>query len=142
MQFNDKEIIEKNLGFNNLEMWKQCELLRSVVFQTVETKVGRGKNVRVVQSFKHNTPKEVMDRIANSCEHYKKLYEEDMEVKKVREVGSLEITKYKFEYVDGKPKIVIQMVKVLDKNGEYIKFAKLEGVVGFLSKYPVKFKEI
>jgi hypothetical protein len=137
MQFNDKEIIEKNLGFNNLEMWKQCELLRSVVFQTVETKVGIGKNVRVVQSFKHNTPKEVMDRIANSCEHYKKLYE--MEKK---EIGSLEITRYKFEYVNGEPKIIIEMVKVLDKNGKYIKFAKLEGVTAFLSKYPVKFKEI
>jgi len=34
------------------------------------------------------------------------------------------------------------MVKVLDKNGEYIKFAKLEGVVNYLSKYPIKFKQL
>lgn len=131
------DILERNLGFNNYEMWKQCESLRSVVFQTVETKVGRGKNVTVVQTFKHNTPAEVRDRIVNSCEHYKKLYE--MEKK---EIGSLEITRYKFEYVNGEPKIIIEMVKVLDKNGKYIKFAKLEGVTAFLSKYPVKFKEI
>ena len=73
------DILERNTGFNNEEMWKQCELLKSVVFQTIETKSGRGKNVRIIQTFKHNTPAEVRDRIANSCEHYKKLYEKDME---------------------------------------------------------------
>lgn len=73
------DVLEINVGFNNEEMWKQCELLKSVVFQTIETKVGRGKNVRMIQTFKHNTPSEVRDRIANSCEHYKKLYEKDME---------------------------------------------------------------
>jgi len=133
------DILERNTGFNNEEMWKQCELLKNVVFQTIDTKIGRGKNVKIIQTFKHNTPTEVRDRIANSCEYYKKLYEKDMEKKKI---GSLEITKYKFEYVNGEPKIIIEMVKVLDTDGKYIKFAKLEGVIGFLSKYPVKFKEI
>lgn len=73
------DILERNSGFNNYEMWKQCELLRGVVFQTVESKIGRGKNVRVVQNFKHDTPKEVRERIANSCEYYKQLHLKDME---------------------------------------------------------------
>jgi len=72
------DVFERNPGFNNYEMWKKCELLRSVVFQMIETKVGRGKSVRVVKSFKHKTPAEIRQRIINSCEHYKKLYEEDM----------------------------------------------------------------
>ncbi len=55
-------------------------------------------------------------------------------------VGSFEITKYDFELVDGDPKIVISMVKVLDKNGKYIKFAKLKEVERYLSNYPVTFK--
>lgn len=55
-------------------------------------------------------------------------------------VGSFEITKYDFELVDGDPKIVISMIKVLDKNGKYIKFAKLKDVEKYLSKYPVTFK--
>jgi hypothetical protein len=55
-------------------------------------------------------------------------------------VGSFEITKYDFELVDGDPKIVISMVKVLDKNGKYIKFAKLKDVERYLSNYPVTFK--
>ena len=130
------DVFERNSGFNNYEMWKQCELLRSVVFQMVETKIGRGKGVRIVKEFKHSTPPEIRQRIVNSCEYYKKLYE--MEKK---ETGSLEVVKYRFEKINGEPKIIIDMVKVLDKDGKYIKFAKLEGVVGFLSKYPVKFKD-
>jgi len=55
-------------------------------------------------------------------------------------VGSFEITKYDFELVDGDPKIVISMVKVLDKNGKYIKFAKLKDVERYLPNYPVTFK--
>lgn len=133
----EKTIIEKNPGFSNHDMLKYCELLNSVVSQTIETSSGRGKNVRKILQFKHNTDSEVRERIKNSCEYYKKLNE--MEKK---EIGSLEITKYKFEYVNGEPKIIIEMVKVLDENGKYIKFAKLEGVTAFLSKYPVKFKEI
>lgn len=72
-------ILERNSGFNNYEMWKQCELLESVVFQAIDTKVGRGKQSKIVKTFKHNTPLEVREQISNSCEHYKKLYEKDME---------------------------------------------------------------
>ena len=107
--FNMVDILERNSGFNNEEMWKQCELLRSVVFQTIETKVGRGKNVTTLKTFKHNTPTEVRDRIANSCEYYKKLYEKDMERNnqiKFRDYqhdiirkGTEIVTKYGFVYL-------------------------------------------
>ena len=78
MQPETNEIIERTPGMNNEEMWKQCELLKSVVFQTIQVKSGRGKGVRITEEFKHDTPSEVKNRIANSCEYYKKLYEEDM----------------------------------------------------------------
>jgi len=57
-------------------------------------------------------------------------------------VGSLEVIKYEFEVINGEPKIVISMVKVLDINGKYIKFAKLEDVNPYLSKYPISFKQL
>ncbi len=60
----------------------------------------------------------------------------------MREIGSLEITKYSYEVVEDEPKIVISMVKVLDTEGKYIKFAKLKEVEPFLSKYPVTFKTL
>jgi hypothetical protein len=58
----------------------------------------------------------------------------------MKKIGSLEITRYNFEYIENEPKIIISMVKVLDENGEYIKFAKLKEVSPYLSKYPVSFK--
>jgi len=53
-------------------------------------------------------------------------------------IHSFEIVRYEY---DGKD-IIIKMVKVLDENGEYIKFAKLDKVMPYLSKFPIKFKEI
>ena len=44
---------------------------------------------------------------------------------------TFEATKYRFEKIDGNPKIIIEMVKVMDENGKYIKFAKLEKVIDF-----------
>ena len=56
-------------------------------------------------------------------------------------IGSLEITKYDFEMIDGDPKIIISMVKVLGEKGKYVKFAKLKDVEPYLSDYPVTFKK-
>ena len=56
-------------------------------------------------------------------------------------IGSLEITKYDFEMIDGDPKIIISMVKVLDEEGKYVKFAKLKDAEPYLSDYPVTFKK-
>ncbi|QMP85180.1 hypothetical protein KNV12_gp17 [Flavobacterium phage vB_FspP_elemoE_6-9C] len=60
----------------------------------------------------------------------------------MKKIGSLEVVKYNFELVDGNPKVVISMIKVLDESGKYIKFAKLENILPYLSKYPITFKEI
>jgi len=53
-------------------------------------------------------------------------------------LGSFEITTYKL--VGGN--IVIDKVKALDEDGKYIKFAKLDKVLPYLSKYPVTFKPV
>ncbi len=60
----------------------------------------------------------------------------------MNQVGSFEITRYHIEFIKGQPKIVIEMVKVLDTEGNYLKFAKLEKVEPFLSEYPVRFKPL
>lgn len=57
-------------------------------------------------------------------------------------IGGFQIVRYEFKYVDNEPKIVISMIKVLDKKGKYIKFAKLKEVEPYLSKFPVSFKNI
>jgi hypothetical protein len=54
---------------------------------------------------------------------------------------NFEITKYRFEKIDGKPCIIIDMIKAMDENGKYIKFAKLEKVIDFLAENKVTFKK-
>ena len=56
-----------------------------------------------------------------------------------KQIGSIEIVKYQFGLVHGQPKIIIDMVKLLDEEGKYIKFAKMIDVVNILSDYPVTF---
>ena len=73
------EIIDRDSGYNDYEMWQRCELLKKVVTQTIDVKEGRGKNVKVYQKYKHNTPQKVIDKIINSCEYYKSLHEKNME---------------------------------------------------------------
>ncbi len=57
----------------------------------------------------------------------------------MEEIGSFEITKYN---INDSGNIEIQMVKVLDKNGKYIKFAKLKNVLAYLGQYPTTFKSL
>ena len=59
-----------------------------------------------------------------------------------KELGSFEIVRFSFEKINGEPKIIISQIKALDVDGNYIKFAKLESVLPYLSKYPVTFKTI
>ena len=56
--------------------------------------------------------------------------------KKLKEVGSFEITSYGME--DGN--IVITKVKALYTEGKYMKFAKLDKVLKYLPLFPVRFK--
>ena len=105
MQHDDQnQIIERNPGFSNYEMLKRCELLHSVVFETIETSSGRGKNVRKILQYKHNTDSEIRQRIKNSCEYYKKLYEEDM-------------NKNSIQFRDYQTKIIYDASKILEQHG-------------------------
>lgn len=57
-------------------------------------------------------------------------------------VAKLEVVKYRFAHVEGQPKIIIEMVKLLDENDKYIKFEKMENVESMLAEYPVTFKKL
>lgn len=57
-----------------------------------------------------------------------------------KQIGSIEIVKYYYAMFQSEPKIIIEMVKLLDEDGKYIKFAKMKDVVDILHLYPVTFK--
>jgi len=68
-------IIEKTSGATNKSMWDYCEALKRVILQKTEVKVGRGKNIETLEIYKYKNNAETVEKIINSCEHYKKLHE-------------------------------------------------------------------
>ena len=72
-------IIEKTSGSTNKLMWDYCELLKRVILQKKDVNVGRGKNIETIEIYKYKNNSEAIERILNSCEHYKKLHEMESE---------------------------------------------------------------
>lgn len=68
-------MIERTSGYSNKSMWEYCEILKKVVTQTKEVKVGRGKQVEIIKVAKYETEPHIIDKIVKSCEYYKNLYE-------------------------------------------------------------------
>jgi len=68
-------MIERTSGYSNKAMWDYCETLKSVVLQTKTVKSGRGKAIDTREVLKYDTDKHIIDKIVNSCEHYKNLHE-------------------------------------------------------------------
>jgi hypothetical protein len=68
-------IIEKTSGATNKSMWDYCEALKRVILQKTEVKVGRGKNIETLEIYKYKNNADTVEKIINSCEHYKKLHE-------------------------------------------------------------------
>lgn len=66
-------ILERIPSYSNEAMLHYCETLLSILSQTYETKVGRGKKVEMIKVFKYKKDQDVIDKLINSIEHYKKL---------------------------------------------------------------------
>jgi hypothetical protein len=115
MQLDDKEIIERVLSHNNYEMWQKCELLKKVINATIEVKEGRGKNVRIINRYKHNVPTEVRKKIVDSCEYYKQLMETDKEqidavidIVNAVPTGTIQLRDYQIDIIEQGTKIIQQ----------------------------------
>ena len=68
-------MIERLPAYSNKAMWEYCEILKRVVTQSKDVKVGRGKQVEIIKVPKYSTEKHVVEKIVSSCEYYKNLYE-------------------------------------------------------------------
>lgn len=69
------DILPKDPHLTNEEMYLHCEMLRGVISRTKDVKIGRGTKSEIVKVPKYKTEPEIVNRINNSCEHYKKLCE-------------------------------------------------------------------
>ena len=68
-----KKIVERISGYSNEAMLHYCETLKSILTQTYDTKLGRGKKVEIIKVPKHKVDQDVLDKVLMSCEHYRKL---------------------------------------------------------------------
>ena len=67
------QVVARIPAYSNDSMLHYCETLLSILSQSYDTKVGRGKKADVIKEFKHKQDQDVIDRLINSIEHYEKL---------------------------------------------------------------------
>jgi len=67
------QVVARIPAYSNDSMLHYCETLLSILSQSHDTKVGRGKKAEVTKVFKHKQDPDVIDRLINSIEHYEKL---------------------------------------------------------------------
>jgi hypothetical protein len=151
MQIDNKEIIERVLGHNNYEMWQKCELLKKVINANIEVKEGRGKNVRIINKYKHNVPTEVRKKIVDSCEYYKQLMETDKEqidavIDIVNAVPEVFVSNT-IQFRDYQTKIIYEGAKIIKEHGFLYLAMEVRtgktltslGIAGILNVYNVLF---
>lgn len=84
-------IIPRQLGYRNKDMVEYCELLKSVISKTKETKKGL--------VLKHKIEKNIKEKIENSCVYYKELLDNE------------------FDFRDYQLSIIQQASDIIRKNG-------------------------
>ncbi len=67
------EVIARIPAYSNQSMVDYCDTLLSILIQTYDTKVGRGKKVETIKVFKYKSDQNVIDKLIRSKEHYHKL---------------------------------------------------------------------
>ena len=80
-----KDILSRLPAYSDKMMYEQCLVLQKVVMKTKSVTVGRGRNSEKREVLKHNTPKEIIDRINDSVEHYKKAMNNTLEFRDYQE---------------------------------------------------------
>jgi len=67
------QVLARIPAYSNQSMLDYCDTLLSILTQSHQTKVGRGKKVEMVKVFKHKQDQDVIDKLIRSKEHYNKL---------------------------------------------------------------------
>jgi hypothetical protein len=96
------EIIERMTGYSNAMMLEYCERLRSVILKTNDIKVGKVNDIKEMQTLKYYTPKEILDRIVKSCEHYKLSYLKEMNIS-----STFELRDYQKDIINSGTEIIL-----------------------------------
>lgn len=96
-------MIERIPAYSNEAMVDYCNTLLSILSQTYETKVGRGKKVEVIKVFKHKQDQYAIDKLVRSIEHYTKLNQ-------MKKIGGVTFRDYQVD-------IIQRGTQILEKHG-------------------------
>lgn len=96
-------MIERIPAYSNEAMVDYCSNLLSILSETYETKVGRGKKVEVIKVFKHKQDQDVIDRLNNSIKHYEKLNQ-------MKKIGGVTFRDYQVDIIE-------RGTQILEKHG-------------------------
>jgi hypothetical protein len=91
------QILERIPAYSNQSMLDYCDTLLSILTQSHETKVGRGKKVEMIKVFKHKQDQDVIDKLIRSKEHYHKLNQ--MEIPVVITQGKIQFRDYQWDII-------------------------------------------
>ena len=78
MNYKGLGVIDRLPSYSNKMMLDRSELMYSVMMQKVPVKVGKGKNARIEYELKYKSNKDIIEKMENSIEYYKKLYQHEM----------------------------------------------------------------
>ena len=95
------EVVTRIPAYSNDSMLHYCETLLSILSQTYDTKVGRGKKVEVIKLFKHKQDKEVVDKLVRSIEHYTKLNQ-------MKNKGGVTFRDYQVDIIESGSKVLTE----------------------------------
>ena len=83
------DILPLSNGYSVEMMYRYCEMLKQVVSPNIDT----------IDMKKHETEPHIIKRIINSCEHYKKLCNGDMEVQESYIMNSVQFRDYQTQII-------------------------------------------
>ena len=95
------EVVARIPSYSNQSMVDYCDTLLSILVQTYDTKVGRGKKVETIKVFKHKSDQDVIDKLIRSKEHYHKLNQ-------MKNKGGVTFRDYQVDIVEKGSQILIE----------------------------------
>ena len=99
------DIVPRIPKYSNKGMLHYCETLKSILTESYDTKVGRGKSVKIIKTPRHKVDQYVLNKVLRSCDYYKNLYEMEGKIqfrdyqRDIIEKGSEILSKHGFLYL-------------------------------------------
>ena len=113
-----EDTLKRIAGFTDEMMYNHTKILAGVVNRTVEVNVGRGKHIKKITKFKHNTSDEVREKVNRTLDYYKTLVDnkQDWQEEILEREGFNKVKTDAIEFRDYQVEIIHKGTDVLKKH--------------------------